>query len=113
MNLRQLLDGPQRYEQEKPILIVDTDPEIKYANDQLDAYEIQAKAEIESTIKELRDRHAANHRALWANIEALLKEKNLMPADFNDKSDMLSIQNGVLFFCRPIKTEGNGDESYF
>jgi len=81
----------------KPLLIVDSDSEMKGFKDELDAgYEMFkeaqefAKKQQEASWKQLIG-------AKWERIETVLKERNLLPEDFCDEKYSLGFRDGVLY----------------
>lgn len=89
----------------KPLLIVDSDTEIKDIKDELDkGYEMFKEAQEfvkkqqESSWKQLVGSH-------WDKVESVLKERNLLPEDYDDEKYSLGFSDGVLY----LTSKGDDD----
>lgn len=81
----------------KPLLIVDNDPEIQEIKESLDAgYEMH-----QEQLEFLKKQHKESWKSLvgvhWTTLEDKLKERNLLPEDYDEDIHHLTFSNGVLY----------------
>jgi hypothetical protein len=81
----------------KPLLIVETDAEIKSIKEELDkGYEMFREAQ-----EFVKKQQEASWKQLvgsqWEKVEALLRDRNLLPEDFDDEKYSLGFSDGVLY----------------
>lgn len=92
--------GEDPYEFQNPIVIVMHDQTLKHAADQFDVFRANAHAELKAMVDAAHERHKVINKTLWSSFESLLKEKNLYPSDFREKTDSIMIVDGVVKHCR-------------
>jgi hypothetical protein len=92
--------GHSPHEFEKPICLISHTDAINFAAKQCTESGKRMIEEIQRTIQAVHERHEQIAKTMKSQLEFALKEQGLWPKDFNEKTDHIMINNGVIFYAR-------------
>lgn len=92
--------GYMQFEFEKPICIAAHHSEVEFASAQLTKHIEKAHEEIQATLRDLQERHTKTSTMLLDQLIANLKMSSLYPKDFNPVTDVITLENGVVYHAR-------------
>lgn len=97
----------------KPLLIVESDEEIKDIKESLDnGYKMFEEAQefMKRQQEESWEKLVGSH---WTKIESVLLERKILPTDFSKEKYSLGFRDGVLYLTDKTKDQDDIGKSFF